>query len=182
MPQDRASAPPVSDYPFAIRPEHVAERVGSWRTRIAVAVLGATILAAFSGLLGGGPQRELSARGGGLEAQLAYDPIVRSGNWFETTLTVRAGRPVTDLTVAVDQALWRRMSIDTIAPDAQSAEGLDGRYTYRFGEVKQGETFHLKFDGQIQAGMLRRQTGRITILDGDRELLAMPTVTLTVLP
>jgi hypothetical protein len=181
--QPASSAP---DTPFAIGPQHMATRgLSRWRSTIAVLVLSGAFLAAMTGVLGGGPSQREEVAGQGMTAELLYDPIVRSGNWYETEVTLRVAADVKDLTVAIDEPLWSRLSIDTIAPDAESAEALDGRYSYHFGEVKAGERFRLKLDGQIQPGLPRRQSGAIRVLEGatdpERELLALP-VNLTVLP
>ncbi|VWX54490.1 hypothetical protein [Novosphingobium sp. 9U] len=182
MTSDQAPSTKQAALPFAIGPQHLHERSRSrWRNLGVVVLLGGLIATALTGVLGGGASRQQMASGPGVSAQLIFDPIVRSGNWYETTVTVRATAPVKDLTIAVDQPLWSRMSIDTVAPDAESAEALDGEYAYHFGEMKPGETFSLKLDGQIQPGMPRRQTGRIGVRDDKRELTAFP-VQLTVLP
>jgi hypothetical protein len=182
MPDGSPSSPRAPAQPFGITPKHVTGRALSrWRTVISVVVLAAVMLLAFSGLLGGASSSRIEAQGNGVSGTLEYDPIVRSGNWFETFVTVRAASDVKDLTVAIDHDLWRRMSIDTMVPDAESAEALGGAYAYHFGPVKAGETFRLKLDGQIQPGLWRRQSGSCNVLDVERELMAFP-VTLTVLP
>lgn len=182
MSAPEASSPDQAPMPFAIGPQHLAQaRRSRWRNGLAVAVLGALLIAAALGALGGGASRRTRSQGEGVAAELVYDPIVRSGNWFETVLTVEPTADIKDLTVAVDENLWSRMSIDTVVPDAESAEALDGRYTYHFGEVKAGERFRLKLDGQIQPGLPRRQSGAITVLDDKRPMITLP-VQLTVLP
>lgn len=152
-----------------------------WRTTVAVALLAAVLLVSFTGLFGGGAPRVVEAKVPAISGDLTYDAIVRSGNWYETLVSLRASADIQDLTIAIDDPLWRKMSIDTMAPDAESAEALDGAYVYHFGPVRSGESFRLKLDGQIQPGMLRRQSGTIDVRDGTRELMAFP-VTLTVLP
>lgn len=182
MSDQQASSTRQSALPFAVSAQHLdAQRHRRWRTAAAVLVLSLVLGLGLTGLLGGGSARHVQARASGLTGELVYDRVVRSGNWYETTLDVQAERAVTDLTVAVDEALWSRMSIDTMAPDAESAEALDGRYTYHFGPVKAGERFRLKLDGQIQPGLMREQAGAVRVLDGERELMALP-VELTVLP
>jgi hypothetical protein len=176
-PSSSSSAPP-----FGIARRNLLGHARSrWRTTVTVVLLGAVLLLAFTGLLGGGAAHRVRAQAPELSGELAYDAIVRSGNWYETVLTVRAAREIQDLTIAVDDPLWRKMSIDTIAPDAESAEALDDEYVYHFGPAKAGESFRLKLDGQIQPGMLRRQTGAIRVRDDEREILAFP-VSMTVLP
>jgi len=168
--------------PLAIQPEHVHGRARSnWRTTLAVVVLAAVLALSFTGLLGGGAPRRVEATAPALSGSLTYDAIVRSGNWYETTVDLRASTDIQDMTIAVEEPVWRKMSIDTMAPDAESAEALGGEYVYHFGPVKAGDSFRLKLDGQIQIGSLRRQTGAMHVRDGEREILAFP-VSLTVLP
>lgn len=168
--------------PFAIGPKDLHPRSHSrWRSVAAFVILGGILVAALSGFLGGGASRNVLASGSAVSADLTYDPIVRSGNWYETQVTVHAEAPIQDLTIAISQPLWSRMSIDTLAPDAESSEALDGRYTYHFGEMKPGERFRLKIDGQIQPGMPRLQSGTIDVRDDTRVLASIP-YDLTVLP
>lgn len=182
MSDPQVSPPRAPSPPFAITHGNIAGGASSRRrTTAAVVILAAMLLLSFTGLLGGGAPRRVQAEGAAISGELAYDAIVRSGNWFETRVTLRASADVRDLTIAVDDAVWRKMSIDTMAPDAESAEALDGEYAYHFGEVKAGETFDLKLDGQIQPGLPRRQSGAIRVRDGERPLLQFP-VSLTVLP
>jgi hypothetical protein len=107
--------------------------------------------------------------------------ILRSGNWFETRLTVQPSRDIADLVVEIDEPLWRAMSIDTLVPDADKVESLDGTFAYSFGPVRKGERFLLKFDGQIQPHWLRRISGHIAIRDGETELAGTP-LSIMVLP
>ncbi|MEE4451285.1 hypothetical protein [Novosphingobium resinovorum] len=175
-----ADAP--SPAPYGIDPLHCAvPTFARWRTPIAAAVFVVVLGSALVGWLGGGPPDVTEYRARQATATLEYEPVLRSGNWFETVLDVTPRRDVADLVVAVDEPLWRGMSIDTLAPDAESAEALGGRYSYHFGKVKAGEPFRVKFDGQIQPRALRTLAGFMHIEDGKHPLLAIP-LKVTVLP
>lgn len=177
-----ASRQGPSAAPFGIDPQHCeVPAVARWRTPIAIAVFAIVLGSALVGWLGGGPPLVTEYRTPTVRVTLEYQTVLRSGNWFETVLNITPERDITDLVVAVDQPLWRGMSIDTLAPDAESAEALGGRYAYHFGEVKAGESFRLKFDGQIQPRALRTLSGNIGIADDKRAMLEMP-VKVTVLP
>ncbi|MFC0204215.1 hypothetical protein [Novosphingobium soli] len=172
----------LSNAPYGIDPGHCeVERWARMRTPLAIIVFALVLGSALLGFLGGGAPGVKAYASPAAHATLEYQSILRSGNWFETVLTVSPKADVKDLVVAIDQPLWRGMSIDTIAPDAESAEALDGTYSYHFGEVKAGEIFNLKFDGQIQPRSLRGLSGNIAIDDGERELMSIP-VAITILP
>ena len=178
MSQDTLSSPP----PYGIDPLHCeVEPFARWRTPLAAAVFVAVLGSALLGWLGGGPPSVKAYVSPDARVTLEYEPILRSGNWFETVLTITPARDVTDLVMAVDQPLWRGMSIDTLAPDAESAEAPGGRYSYHFGKARAGEPFRIKFDGQIQPRALRFLEGDITIKDDDSALIVLP-LSVTVLP
>jgi hypothetical protein len=172
----------LSPAPYGIDAYHCeVERFARWRTPLAVLVFVVVLGSALLGWLGGGGASVKAYVSPAAKVMLEHEPILRSGNWFETVLTVTPARDVKDLVMAVDQPLWRGMSIDTIAPDAESAEGLGGTYSYHFGAVKAGEPLRIKFDGQIQPRALRVLEGDITIADDKTGLIAIP-LSITVLP
>lgn len=167
---------------MGIREDEVRPRGTPWIRRLLIAVLIAAPLAiAMTGVLGGGPMRDNVARAPEATLTVTAPPVLRSGNWFEVQVSARPNRDLADLTIAIDQPLWDRQSIDTIAPDAEKAEFKDGRYRYSFGPAKAGETFAVKFDGQIQPNGLRRLRGAMRLMDGEAELARVP-LTITVLP
>lgn len=171
-----------SQAPYGIDATHCEiERYARWRTPLAMLAFAAVLGSALLGLLGGAGSSVREYISTSARVTLEHEPILRSGNWFETQLTIVPSRDVSDLVMAVDQPLWRGMSIDTIAPDAESAEGLDGTYSYHFGKVKAGEALRIKFDGQIQPRAFRVLRGDITLADDKTDLMAIP-LSITVLP
>lgn len=183
MPDESASGPSrLTAPPYGIDPRHFGPRHGPWlRPALKLLLIGLPLLAAMFGLLGGGAERVDAASAPQVRMEVVTPGIVRSGNWFETQVRVVPRADMADLTIAFDEDLWRFMSIDTLLPDAESAEFGEGRFTFHFGPVKAGDRFVLKIDGQIQPRWLRRQAGQVAVLDGETELVSAP-VTLTVLP
>jgi len=174
--------PASSAVPYGISDLHQnVERYARLRTPLAVIVFALVLGSAMLGLLGGTGQKARAFASDAAVLKIEYAPVLRSGNWFEMELTVAPRADVKDLVITVDDPLWEGMSIDTIAPDAESAEALDGTYSYHFGEVKAGERFRLKLDGQIQPRAFRRLRGDIAVLDDKRPLLTAP-LAITVLP
>jgi hypothetical protein len=182
MPQEPVVSTTSSSPPYGIAPRHIEERSRGWGlSLIKLAVVGVPLAAALLGWLGG--TAPTITRAASPSARLAVEApaILRSGNWFEARVVVEPRVDIADLTIAIDQPLWRRMSIDTFAPDAEKAESKSGRFSYRFGPLPRGERFVLKLDGQIQPYGLRRLQGRVTVRDGERPLVSVP-VSLVVLP
>lgn len=167
--------------PFGVRAHYLHPHPPAWvRTLLIAVLIGVPLLAAMLGFLGG-REATKSARGPEAVLTVTTPDILRSGNWFETQIVVEAKAGISDLAIAIDQPLWRGMSIDTVVPDAEKVEALDGRFTYSFGPVAQGERFLLKLDGQIQPRGLRKLSGKIAVLDGERDLVELP-LTIRVLP
>lgn len=168
--------------PFGIDARHLEGRSRGWgRALLRFLIIAVPLLAAVLGLLGGGPASVTRAAAPGVALTVETPRILRSGNWFESRITVRPALDIADLTIAVDQSLWRQMSIDTMTPDADKARSRNGVFSYSFGPAKRGEPFVLKLDGQIQPHLLRRLDGRIAVRDGERVLVSAP-VSVLVLP
>lgn len=157
------------------------DAIARWRTPLATVVLGGVLGSAMLGWLGGGSDETVRVETPQAQVSVQRQAILRSGNWFETSVVVRPTRDVADLVISVSNPLWKGMSIDTMMPDAESAESLDGEYAYHFGKVKAGQAFTLKIDGQIQPRALRRLTGAISVADDQTRLASVP-LSLTVLP
>lgn len=181
MPQEPAAAASLSP-PLGIGERHLRSRfLSRWRPWLAAVLFGVPLLAALLGFLGGGRDATFRAASPQAAMTITTPGVLRSGNWFETRVLVEPRADIADLTVAIDDPLWRGMSIDTLVPDAEKAESKDGSFAYGFGRVKAGERFVLKIDGQIQPRGLRRLRGDVTLRDGDRPLAVAP-VSIQVLP
>jgi hypothetical protein len=183
MPQPAtASSSALAAPPFGIGREHLDPPANRWaRVTMTFVFIGGPILAALLGLLGGGDETPVTVRTPAASLTVEAPQILRSGNWFETLVTVAPAADVANLTISIDQPLWRGMSIDTAVPDAEKAEALDGTFTYSFGPVKHGQAFVFKLDGQIQPRGMRRLAGTVAARDGDRLLARVP-LAIQVLP
>lgn len=172
----------LSEPPYGISPRHLAMPRAAWlRPLLTLLLIGGPLLAGMLGWLGGGGERVSAAVSPQARVEVVTPGILRSGNWFETQVRITPRVAVSDLAVAFDEDLWHFMSIDSLLPDAESAEFGEGRFTFHFGPVKPGDRFVLKIDGQIQPRWFRSQSGRVRVLDDKRELASQP-ISLTVLP
>ncbi|MFC4296314.1 hypothetical protein ACFO0A_14750 [Novosphingobium tardum] len=147
---------------------------------VAVIIL-VPLLAAVMGYVGGGPAAILQARPPAADLTVITPPTLRSGNLFETKVIATPRNQVGDLTVAIEEPLLRRVSIDTVTPEAESAGFEDGSFEFSFGPAQPGKPVEVKFDGQIQPWGWRTLHGEIMLLDGKTKLAAVP-VTVRVLP
>lgn len=178
-PADRSDA---NALPFGLEARHLAPRSsGRLRTTLILFFIGLPLLAGLSGVLGGGGDTKTRIDTPDATLTITAPDVLRSGNWFEMQVAVEPRRDVDDLSIAIAQPLWRGMSIDTAVPDAESAQSVDGRFTYSFGPIRSGQRFTLKLDGQIQPRGARRLAGTIVALDGEIGLAAAP-LAITVLP
>jgi hypothetical protein len=147
---------------------------------VAVIIL-VPLLAAVMGYVGGGPAATLKVRSPAADLTVITPQVLRSGNLFEARIIATPRNQVGDLTVAIDEPLLRRVSIDTVTPEAESAAFDDGSFRFSFGPAQPGEPVEVKFDGQIQPWGWRALRGDVMLLDGKTKLAAVP-VTVRVLP
>lgn len=171
---------------MAAYPQGIEERHGTadgnrhaswWRLGILLLVLGV----ALSGLLGGAPAPTKRAASAAASLAVTSPDRLRNGMFFETRISAVAKRPIGDAVIAVPAAMWRDMTVNTMIPAAAEEEFVDGEFRFHFGPLGAGDTLGVKIDGQINPPRLGGGKGRIRLLDGDAEIVALP-VTLQVIP
>jgi hypothetical protein len=170
-------------YPDGLAHDHAVADRGFRRhaSPVSILLIGALLLAAMLGLLGGTRTRAITASRAAADLTVVTPRILRNGLFFETRIIVRARAAIAKPTLAIDATLWRDMTINTQFPDAKEQGFKDGAYTFEYAPLKAGETLELKFDGQINPPLTVGTSGTIALSDGDRPLVALP-VTMTVLP
>lgn len=170
-------------YPDGLRDDHIDKRgpLFAHANPLSLLVLGALLAAALLGLFGGGTSDTQIARGDTATLAIHTPRTVRNGIFFETRLTIAATSDLTDATLALPPALWRDMTINTSVPQSDKEEYKDGAFRFHYGPLTAGETLEVKFDGQINPPLFGGNTGRIALLDGDREVTAVP-LSIRVLP
>lgn len=148
---------------------------------LTVVVLGALLLAAMLGFLGGGrsPVERVVTPGATLTVKVPR--TLRSGLFFETEVTVAAKADMADAVIAIPPSLWRDQTINSQIPAAESEEFKNGAFRFHYGALTAGETLHVKFDGQINPPLTIGTSGAVVILDGEREVARIP-LSIRVLP
>ncbi|KQT85388.1 hypothetical protein [Aurantimonas sp. Leaf443] len=141
---------------------------------LSLVVLGAILLVALSGFLGGGaPARHVAERPEALLAVSVPD-ILRNGEFFEMVVRLEARSPVGDLTLGVEPSLWADMTQNTMIPAAGEESYADGLFRFAYGPVEAGSAVEVKMDLQINPDLLGGTRGDVVLLDGERELLRLP--------
>lgn len=151
------------------------------RRWLALILLSALMVAALSGVFGGGKARPLTVTGDAAQLQVSTPRVIRNGVFFETLIRVTARTPIENAVIAVDATLWRDMTINTMIPAPSEESFKDGAFRLDYGPLKPGETLDIKIDGQINPPLFAGTDGTIALLDGERELARIP-LTVTVLP
>lgn len=148
---------------------------------IALLVLGAFVVIAMTGLLGGRPApiTVVSAPAASLEVKLARP--LRSGLFFETHMRIVARRDIAKPVLGIDATLWRDLTINSQIPAPADESFKEGQYRFAYAALKAGDTLEIKIDGQTNPPLLGYLAGKITLLDGDYRLAEMP-LSIPVLP
>lgn len=167
-------------------PSGIAERHGSAEPRrhaswLRLGILAAILAVALLGWLGGAPAPTVRAESAGARIAVTSPDRLRNGMFFETQVKVVAKRPIADAVIAVPHALWRDMTINTMIPAAAEEEDVEGEYRFRFGPLAAGEALSFKIDGQMNPARLGGSSGRVRLLDGEAEVVALP-LSLEVIP
>lgn len=137
-------------------------------------IIGALLAAALFGLLGGTPTPERRAATDTVDLRVHLPDPIRNGMFVEWRIDVKVRRNVADLVVAIPANLWTDMTINSLIPAASEERFENGEYMFSFGAVEAGERLLFKIDGQVNPPRITSERGSIRLLDGDRELAAVP--------
>lgn len=171
---------------MATYPQGIEERHGSefgtrhatwWRLGVLVVILGIALL----GLVGGGPASTVRASSPAASLAVTSPDRLRNGMFFETRIAAVARAPVGDVVIAIPAGMWRDTTINSLIPGPKEEQFVDGEFRFHFGALEAGAKLGLKIDGQLNAPRYGASRGRIRLLDGNRELTAVP-VALKIIP
>ena len=148
---------------------------------ISLAVLGAVMLAALLGALGGGKARSIAADAPAARLEVHTPRVLRNGMFFETRIHVAAKAPIADAVIVIPASLWRDMTVNTMIPAPSEEKAEKGNFRFSYRAMKPGDTLDIKIDGQINPPLFAGNSGSIALHDGERTIAAIP-VEITVLP
>jgi tryptophan 2,3-dioxygenase len=165
-----------SPRPDGIGPAHEHPPSGPWRRirpLLSLTVLGGVVAWALSGQAGGRSETR-TAEAPAATLQVRMPAIIRTGQFYEATVTVRARRDIDRPTLAVESGLWRDVTINSAVPAPSEESYRDGRVRFAFDRLAAGETLVFKVDAQINPSRWGTNAGRFALLDGDAPLAALP--------
>ena len=166
-------------FPDGLSQRNIDSRGGAgW---LAPVLLTALMAAGLAGMFGGQPSPVKQVAGQAVTLKVTAPDLLRNGLIFETTIEVRARQPVNDLVIAVSDTLWRDMTINSMIPAASEESYENGFRRFSFGELKPGDVFRFKIDGQINPPLTGGTSGVIAVFDGERKLTSTP-ISMKVLP
>jgi hypothetical protein len=156
--------------------------VGAWRRRaspLGLVVFGVVVALALVGFLG--HERTWAAESGGTRLEVHTSEVVRNGEFIEMRIRVVPDRDIGELVIGIDDALWEDITVNTMIPAAGEEANEDGVTRFTFAELPSGSEFLFKIDMQINPDILGGNAGRVTVYDGDAQLVVTP-ISITVLP
>lgn len=169
------------ELPDGIGPEHVKPRNGLRRhaSPLSLAAFGSVMVLGLTGVLG--HERDWVSESDEVRLTVHSSETIRNGEFFEMRITVEVMTAADNLIIAVDQALWEDMTVNTIIPSASQETGTDGEFRFAYGPMEAGTTFLLKIDLQVNPDIVGGNSGTVTVSDGARPMTAA-TLRITVLP
>lgn len=148
---------------------------------LSIAVIGALMAVALSGVLGGRFNDRIEDENGGARIAYVGPTIIRNGMFFEAHAMVHADRTINKPVLSVDESLMHDLTMNSMVPAAGEESYEDGAFRFTYDKLDQGDGLDVKFDFQINPSLMAGVAGKIAIYD-DKVLLAEIPVELTVLP
>lgn len=175
-----AGAPPRPD---GIEAAHEQLPATAWRRirpLLSLLVLGAVMAWALSGRAGG-RTADWTVETPAAVLRIEAPRIIRTGQFYETTVEVRARRDIAQLAVAVEPGLWKDVTINSTVPTPAEESYAADRVRFSFDRLAAGETFVFKVDAQVNPSRWGTNAGTLALLDGEAPLAALP-LSMRILP
>ena len=160
--------------PDGIEQQHINEKHGFRRHEAAIALAALTLVVAAAAL--GFMGRPDSARTAAApEAQLeVFGPsLIRNGEFFEMRFRIRAEDAIAEPILAVDEAIWEDLTVNTMIPAPVDETHEDGEFRFTLAELQPGAEFLFKVDLQINPDFIGQNAGEVSLLDGDRPITSV---------
>lgn len=167
--------------PDGITDDNVRPAAG-WRRHaspLGLVVFGVIVVLALSGLLG--HERTWAAQSSGTRLEVHTSEVVRNGEFIEMRIRVVPEGDVGELVIGIEDAIWEDITVNTMIPAASEEANQNGETRLTFAELAAGTEFLFKVDMQINPDILGGNGGRITVYDGESEVVATD-IAITVLP
>jgi hypothetical protein len=161
-------------YPDGISEDNV-QPVAGWRRHaspVGLVAFGLVVALALSGVLGHERTWAAQSDGSGTRLEVHTSEVVRNGEFIEMRVRVVAGSDVGELVIGIEDAIWEDVTVNTMIPGASEEINENGETRFTFAELAAGTEFLFKIDMQINPDIVGGNGGRITVYDGDTEIVA----------
>lgn len=163
------------DFPDGLDEHSCDSGLGSKLAYLRLIILALILVVAMMGFAGGSGDLQTGVSTPTADFRLDGPQRLRNGNFFETTMTVSAHRPIDNVILAIPASWWRKITINSLVPTPIDEE-MDGQeLRYHFGPLKAGETLQFKVDGQVNPTRIGSGSGALRLFDGEREIAALDT-------
>lgn len=171
---------PAPAFPDGIEPRHTRPGALGWRL-LPVLALGALLLLALSGALGGRPNPVVTGRSAAADLAFKAPVILRNGEFFEMRVTARASQPIAKPVLAVSATYLHDLTINSFIPAASKEGYEDGMFVFEFEPLPAGKELQVKLDGQVNPPLVGVNAGALQLRD-DKQVLVTLRPQLRVLP
>jgi hypothetical protein len=175
---EQAFRPP---YPDGLSADNIRP-VGRWRRHaspLGLVVFGVVVLVALLGILG--HERTWAAEAAGTRLEVRAPEVIRNGEFFEIRIRVATDEPLGQVVIGIEDSVWEDVTVNTLLPAASEEENAGGETRFTFAELPAGEELLFKLDAQINPDILGGNAGRVTVYDGDDDIVATD-ISIAVLP
>lgn len=165
----------MTPFPQGLDPAHTRpSRSRHLRRWVPFLLLGLLLTCGLAGAFGGDRAQWRRVHAPAADFLVRMPHVMRNGVFFEIRTQIRARRDMSDAVIAVDPALWRDMTINTMFPEPAEQEYRNGTVRLSYGPLRAGERIEAKFDGQINPVLLGGTKGAMALFDGDRSIAELP--------
>jgi hypothetical protein len=175
---EQAFRPP---YPDGLNADNIRP-VSRWQRHaspLSLALFGVICLVAVLGILG--HERTWVADAGGTRLEIHAPEVIRNGEFFEMRVRVATDERLGEVVIGVEDGIWEDITVNTMIPAASEEENVDGETRFTFTELAAGSELLFKVDAQVNPDILGGNGGRVTVYDGEDEVVATD-ISIMVLP
>ena len=175
---EQALQPP---YPDGLNADNIRP-VDRWQRHaspLSLVLFGAIVLVAMFGILG--HERTWMAQAGATRLEIHAPEVIRNGEFFEMRIRVATDEPLGEVVIGIEDGIWEDITVNTMIPAASEEENADGETRFTFTELGAGSELLFKVDAQVNPDILGGNGGRVTVYDGEDEVVATD-ISIMVLP
>ncbi len=147
--------------------------LGRHASPLSMIVLACVVGAGLSGAAGS-PVVEVASRSDSAVVSVEMPAVIRTGKILEMRFHLRPSAAIDKPVLAIDESLWHELTINSMLPAATDEAFRNGAFRFSFDRIQAGDDFLFKVDAQVNPRLRGVNRGRVVLLDGEREVAAVP--------